>query len=225
VALFRELGDQEHVAWGVVTLGEVAVMQEDAAWATALLEEGLTLFRAKQIRQGVAWALNHLGHVAQLKGQYDRATRLHDESLPLFRASAEQNLGNLGAAWAFHGLGETALAQGDAALATTHFTQALDYFRDLGDRAGLSWCLADLAGVAILDEEPKRAARLWGAADALRQKIGARSAPAARATRERLMAEAREQLGDEAFAADWAEGEKMTPEQAIELGLQGSAAG
>ena len=67
----------------------------------------------------------------------------------------------------------------------------------------------------MLDEAPERAARLWGAAEALRQSIAARTAPAARATRERLMAAAREQLGEAAFAAAWAEGQEMTMEQAL----------
>jgi predicted ATPase len=219
LALFRELGDQGGIAWGLVTLGEVAVMQEDAAWATALLEEGLTLFRAIQRRDGVAWALNHLGHVAQIQDDYERATRLHDESLPLFRESAALNLGNLGAAWAFHSLGETALAQGSATDAATQLGNALVLFRELGDRAGIAWCLAGLAGVAVLDDEPDRAARLWGAAEAQRKAIGAREAPAARATHERLMAAARKQLGEAAFDAAWAAGEAATMEQAIDEAL------
>jgi tetratricopeptide (TPR) repeat protein len=220
IALFRELGEQWDIAFGLVTLGEVAVMQEDAAEATALLEEGLALARAQQNRPCMPWALNHLGHVAQIQGEYKRARRLHEESLPLFHETATLNLGNLGEAWANHGLGETALAEGDAELAATHLAKALVFFRDLGDRAGTSWCLAGLAGAAALDEEPERAARLWGAAEALRQSLGARHAPASRATRERLTAFAREQLGEEAFAAAWAEGQVMTMEQAIELAIQ-----
>ena len=42
-----------------------------------------------------------------------------------------------------------------------------------------------------------------------------RPAPAARATYERAMAIARAQLGEEGFAAAWAEGEKLTLEQVI----------
>ena len=116
------------------------------------------------------------------------------------------------------------MAQGNAPLATKHFTEALVSCRDLGDRTGTAWCLAGLAGVAALDEEPERAARLWAAAEALRQSIGAREAPASRATRERLIAQAREQLGEAAFAAAWAEGQKMTMEEAIAEALGGEAA-
>jgi predicted ATPase len=219
LAIRRDLGDAVGIAWALVTLGEVAVLQEEPARATSLLEESQTLFRAQEITEGIAWALNHLGHVAQILGKYDEATRFHNKSLPLFRESGRQNLGDLGPAWAFQGLGETALAQGNAILAMTHLTNALVLFRDLGDRAGMAWCLAGLAGVTVVNEDPERAAWLYGAAEGLRQAIGARQAPAARATRERLMAAAREQLGDVAFDAEWAEGQAMTLEQAIAYAL------
>jgi hypothetical protein len=42
----------------------------------------------------------------------------------------------------------------------------------LGDRPGVIESLEGLAGVAAATAAPRRAARLWGAADALRQEIG-----------------------------------------------------
>lgn len=91
--------------------------------------------------------------------------------------------------------------------------------RDLGYRADMAWCLAGLAGVAVLNENPEHGAWLWGAAEALRQSIDVREAPASRATRERLIAQAREQLGEAAFNAKWAEGQAMMLDRAIELAL------
>jgi len=91
----------------------------------------------------------------------------------------------------------------------------LSQFRNLGDRAGVSWCLAGLGSAAALDEEPERAARLWGVAERLRTAPGCRPAPAARATYERALAIARAQVGDEAFAAAWASGEALSLEAAI----------
>jgi hypothetical protein len=82
----------------------------------------------------------------------------------------------------------------------------------------MSFCLAGPAGAAALVEEQERAARLSGAAEALRQAIGTRQAPAARGTRERLMRAVCEQLGAKAFAAAWAEGQAMTMEQAVVVG-------
>jgi tetratricopeptide (TPR) repeat protein len=194
-------------------------MREDTVQAASVLERGQALCQKLEMRDCLAWGLNHLGHVAQLQGDYDLARQRHEASLPLLQETSTINMGNLGEAWAYQGLGETALGQGEAALAAGHLQHSLALFRELGDRSGVSWCLAGLAGVAVLDEEPERGARLWGASEALRQTTGCRPAPAARATHERLMAAAREQLGNAAFDAAWAEGEKLTLEQAIKLAL------
>jgi tetratricopeptide (TPR) repeat protein len=213
LATFRKLGDTANIAESLNPLGEVLVMQEDTVGATRLLEESLTLSRKLRDSNGIGWALNHLGHVAQLQGEYERATRLHQESLPFFR---EVGPGWIGIPWAHQGLGETALAQGDSTLAATHLVEALGLFHDLGDRVGVSWCLAGIAGVAALDEEPERAAWLWGAAEALREFIGAREAPVSHATHERLKTEVRKQLGEAMFNAKWAEGQKASVDQAVD---------
>jgi hypothetical protein len=84
----------------------------------------------------------------------------------------------------------------------------------------MAWCLAGLGSVAALDEEPERAARLWGAAERLRQAIGCRPPPAARATYERAIATARTALGEEAFATAWEAGRALMLEQAIAEALQ-----
>jgi len=121
--------------------------------------------------------IDSLGHVAQIEGEYARAAQLHQEGLALFRLSGEQHLGT---AWALHGLGECALAQADMAGAREQFGAGLAQFRYLGDRSGVAWCLAGLGSVAALSQAPEHAARLWGAAEALRAALGCRSAPAAR---------------------------------------------
>jgi hypothetical protein len=85
----------------------------------------------------------------------------------------------------------------------------------------IAWCLAGLGSAAALDEEPERAARLWGAAEQLRAMLGCRPPPAARATYERMLAQAHAQLGEGAFAAAWAAGEALALEQAVVEALGG----
>ena len=160
----------------------------------------------------IGWTLNALGHAAQLRGAYDDAAQLHQESLVYFQAFGDQHYG---LPWAYHSLGETALGQGRVDEAGRHLAQGLALSQTLGDQASLSWCLAGLGSAAALDEEPERAARLWGAAERLRQAIGCRSAPAARATYERALAVIRAQFDESTFAAAWAAGQALTLEQAI----------
>jgi tetratricopeptide (TPR) repeat protein len=216
LALFRDLGNTKGVAWTIHNLGELSVMQEDVAAARAWFEEGLALSREIAEPAWIAWALHGLGLTAQLAGDFAGARQLHSQSLARYREYGEPNQF---IPWAYQGLGQTALAQGDTSAAAQHLTEALRLFRDEGDRGAISFCLSGLAGVAVVDGEPKRAAQLYGAAESLRQSIGARQAPASRATRERLTAAAREQLGEAAFVAAWAEGQEMTVDQAIALAL------
>ncbi len=219
LATFKELGETSRVLMVLNSLAGVAILEEDAARAAALIDEALAINRVEGIGEWLAWSLHHAGHIAQLQGDYGRAAQLHADSLDRFR---QLNL-ELGLASALLGLGQTALGQHDAVRSTAFLNEALKLLSNLGDRVSVAWCLAGLAGAAILDEAPERAARLWGAAEALRQSIGCRPAPASRATRERLQAAARDQLGVAAFDAAWAGGQALTLEQAIALALDPAA--
>ena len=194
-------------------LAAVAILDEDPARAEALLAESPAIAQREHLDPNViGWTLNRLGHAAQLRGAYDRAAQLHQESLACFQAFGDQHHA---LPWAYHGLGETALGLGRLDEAARHLAQGLVLSQTLGDQASIAWCLAGLGSVAALDEAPERAARLWGAAERLRQTIGCRPAPAARATYERALATAPAQLGEGAFATAWERGRALTVEQAI----------
>lgn len=167
--------------------------------------------RAGPASNCLAWTLHQLGHTAQLQGAYDCASQLHQESLAHFTTSDYPT----GPPSAYHGLGTAALGLGKSDEAAHWFTQGLALSQVESNLASLAWCLAGLGSAAALDEAPVRAARLWGAAEGLRQTIDCRRAPAARATDERALAVARSQLGDQAFAAAWAAGEALTLQEAL----------
>jgi tetratricopeptide (TPR) repeat protein len=217
LALFRRLDDSNALAQTLNTLAEVAIMEEDPARAEALLAESRSAGQRtpNPKEAGLVWTLNHLGHAAQLRGDYDDAMQFHKESLALFLEHGDNWLHY----YALHDMGQIALAQRRLDKATDWLGQALRLSRALDDAARQAWCLAGLGSAAGLDEEPERAARLWGAAERLREALGCRPAPAARATYERALAAARAELGEEAFAAAWAAGGALTLEQAIDEAL------
>jgi DNA-binding NarL/FixJ family response regulator len=79
-----------------------------------------------------------------------------------------------------------------------------------------------LASVAAWRGQPARAARLWGASEALREASGSvADSPFARFRydHEGLLAAARATLGEPAFEEAWAEGRAMAPEQAVDYAL------
>jgi hypothetical protein len=59
------------------------------------------------------------------------------------------------------------------------------------------------------------AAKLWGAAENLRQAISTPISPRERTTYENAVSAIRMQLGEEIFAKTLAEGRSMTPDQAL----------
>jgi hypothetical protein len=73
-----------------------------------------------------------------------------------------------------------------------------------------------LAGAAARRAKPERAARLFGAAEALCEKMGVHVPSLAwRALNEGDLAHVREKLDVETFGAYWAEGREMTLEEAV----------
>ena len=81
-------------------------------------------------------------------------------------------------------------------------------------------CLEILAAVAAARGRPTPAARLFGAAEALREAIGVAPRPIFRPSYEQFIAAARVQVGEKKFAAAWAAGREMTPEQAAACVLE-----
>jgi DNA-binding CsgD family transcriptional regulator len=75
--------------------------------------------------------------------------------------------------------------------------------------------LEGLAAVVAAQGQAAWAARLWGAAEALRETLSMPLPPVYRSDYERAVAAARIQLGGQLFAVAWAEGRAMTPDQAL----------
>ena len=80
-------------------------------------------------------------------------------------------------------------------------------------------CLADLGRVAGNMGQPARAARLFGAAEAMHEANGTRMEYADQIEHDRIVTAVREQLDDATFVAAWAEGRTMTLEQAVDYAL------
>ncbi len=116
---------------------------------------------------------------------------------------------------------QLAQAQDDTDGAARLFEEGLAFSREVGDRANVGYCLEGLADVAVARGAPQRAAHLLGAAESLFESVGARmyGHRPGRQLHEKLVAEARSQLGEQAFKAAWDEGHAMTAEQMIEYAL------
>jgi hypothetical protein len=74
--------------------------------------------------------------------------------------------------------------------------------------------------IALARNHPIRAARLFGAGEALRERIGTPLPPSQRGQYDLLVESIRAQLDTVAFEKAWAEGHAMTLEQAVAYALK-----
>ena len=106
--------------------------------------------------------------------------------------------------------------RGDTEDAAACIDGSLRLCNALGDRAGIFVCLVGSAEIAVKRGEMARAARLLGAADALREEIGYTPEPGEREQHERVATA----LGDDpALAAAKSEGRPLTLDAAVAYAL------
>ena len=218
LTLRRALGDQPGIAQSLHYLGRVVHYCQDFERAATLYAESLALRRALNDRYGVAWALNSSAVLARDQGDDERASALFEESLALFR--------ELGHDWGIglllNNLARVARDRADWDRAIARCAESLAIFGSLGFRHGVAWVLGNLVVVAHRRDAWESAARLHGAAEAIREALGPGPlslSPRERRTYEAAVAATRTRIGERAFAEAMAAGRTMPPEQVAQAAL------
>jgi predicted ATPase/class 3 adenylate cyclase/DNA-binding CsgD family transcriptional regulator len=217
--LYKGLGDQHRVGIVLYLLARVLFLSgSDLAEAQALAEQSLALLPEVITRSWQPDVLSLLGQMRLQQGEQALARELFEASV----ATAKEMSGDRWVtAEALIGLARVVASQGEVEAARALYQESLTHLREIDNKESIPACLEGLADIAAAQGEPAWAARLWGAAEALRETIGTPLPPIERDTYERSIAATRTQLGEKAFAATWSEGRTMTPEQA--LAAQGPA--
>ena len=232
IALCRKLGLKWELSHVLLWLAYNAYLQGDLAQVTALTQESLALARELGEKTLIARALNTLGYGTWLQGDPVRATALAEEGLMLHRELGDKAL----ITSALDTLGSIALSQGDLERAIACFTEGLSVAqelrhetliaeglseaRELRNQMFIAWLLWGLARVAFAQNQLKRAAQLFGATE-VSYDVNKGLSPNQRDDYERMISSVRAQLGEQAFAAAWAEGRTISREQI--LAAQGTA--
>ena len=215
VKIFRDLGDNHGITIALDLLGLMAWRQGDYDQATDRSQESLSLSRESGDKRGIAHSLRVLGLVAWRQGDYDRATELSQDSLALFRELEDGR----GIALPLIILASVAHHQEDYGQAGELYKESLALLWELGEKWYSAQCLEGLAEIAAKEKQPKRAARLSGAAEALRQSIGLPLSSSELTEYDSSIESARTELGEEAFEKARAEGRSMSIEEAVDYAL------
>ena len=197
-------------------LGELFLKEGTYEKALFFIKQYLTICEELHFRQGITFALMLLGGLYRYQGDYDRAEQLYEKSLAISR---EHSL-NDGKANALFSLGSVALHRTNYRMAARYFKDAYHIGRTIQETGSAIDIIHMFAAVSAGMNQFERAARLYGAAQALMEVSNFPDMLYDRVEANHLIQIARRQLGDHGFEALASEGRAMTMEQAIEYALE-----
>jgi predicted ATPase/transcriptional regulator with XRE-family HTH domain len=209
--LRRTLGDRSGAARTLLNLGNIEVSGCNYDEAERLFTESLGLRRELGDTRGIARALNNLAVLARERGQAERMAALANEAFEL-----SQRAGDLeGIALALISQGIAAWLQRQPAEAAALFRHSLSISAKLGHRREVVESIELLAGQECALGRPERAARLFGAAEAILEDSGLVPLPSDRFEYARNLAAVRASLDTDTLAKAWAEGRGLAFDQAV----------
>jgi tetratricopeptide (TPR) repeat protein len=222
LAIFRQFGDKGSEAAVMVSLGSLARDLGDYRSATEHTQAGLRLYREVGNKHGFWWAINVLGDIVLLGGDSGLARAfveagaalVHDFEASKISVATEHRLRAL-----------MAREAGDHERAVALLRQRLALYYSIGSESYIILGMEELAAAASMPGFADYAARLWGAAERVRETLGhLRATTIERRLFERSVASIHSAIGEASMAAAWAEGRAMTLDQAVTYAVDASSA-
>ena len=215
--LFQSLGNAEDIAWTFEHLGATAIEQGDFDEANSYLSQALVLFRELRQNWACAEALTFLGHAALQQRNHALAQKRYEEALKIYQELEDRpNIATMNSY-----VGATLFGRGDYQRAVGLYKASLQLARDFKDYWGVTWGVERLAEAAEKLGQLDRAARLWGAADALRNVSGVSWHPGFHSYyTDQRFASLKDELGEARWEQLWAEGQSTGLNEIVEHALE-----
>ncbi len=218
----RSTGDEQHVADALYNLSFVYAIptssggMADPERAAELVAEALAIYRRVGDKGGVARSLWSLSNASWISGDVEGGAGYADEALHTFRELDDKFM----VGWSLYTLGVMRIQNGEVERGGPPLREALTIFSEAEDISGYVLVLDGLAAEAFHRGDLERSARLASAVSTLQASSGTGLTPANR----ELIGFSHEPLrADPSLADAWAEGERMTPSEAVAYALQPSA--
>jgi len=211
VSLLRGANDRPLLATALMNLG-VYVSGHDPGRATVLYEETLAITRSVGDALGTAICLINLAERARANGDLERSeARLREAADVARRLHSWSCL-----AAALVGLGDLDRTRGGTEAAGARYREGLALSGRMGEPRGIAVCLRRLAWLAWSEGRLERAARLYGASDALCP--GASAVDSEAVMHEENRAAVRQRLGGDLFNAAYEAGGRLSAREAAAEG-------
>jgi predicted ATPase/class 3 adenylate cyclase/DNA-binding NarL/FixJ family response regulator len=160
--------------------------------------------------------INPMAEIALARGDLVAARHWTDEAVSVMRGWH--------LALALTTRARVAIAQGELGQAERDAHDALTVAADLHAHSGIPDALECLADLALKAGDHREAARLFGTADAIRQRIGVVRFKIYDSDYENSLAALRDAMGEQDFAAAWVEGTALSTDEAIAYAQRGRGA-
>jgi len=210
LAIHREVGDGHGEARTLNALATVASELADVDRAGRLWEESLAINERLASRIAAVRCLFNLGMLARRTGDLDRSGAALEEVVDFARDLGETEL----LAGALVNLGNVCRSRADAAGARAAYVESLRISSRINELRWVAYALECLACLARADGRPRLAARVYGAAHALREQHALRPWPVTSAEHVEAVAALREELGDATFGAEFSAGATLSRAEA-----------
>jgi non-specific serine/threonine protein kinase len=216
VAALRNGSDVATLALALIVQGANAISLGNDTEAEAVLDEALGVAKTTDDPAiGGALAartLANLGLAAHARGDLDLAVTRHHLAL----RTAQEHAYVLGVIRSLRDLGDVARDQGDYATSVGFYQESLALWGERGDVRVLIDILEGTALATAAWNEPERAARLLGAAEAFSEQFGTSArVQSDQAAHDRAVTAVRVGLAGPRVAAAWSAGRLMTIPEAI----------
>jgi predicted ATPase/class 3 adenylate cyclase len=213
LAIWRDLGDRDREAGELNSLGITHHHLGHLDTARVLLEQSAAVAREIDNPSRLAAALTNLGQTEADAGDLQRAEQVLQEAL-----TVDRKLGDtLGVALDQQSLVIVRLRAGQLRQAGEMLSETFDYVVSSGNVETLASSIELSAAIAAELGHGTRAARLAGAAEALRRRAGIPMPQPEAATLERYLAPARATFARDAWDAELAAGAALSQQEALAL--------
>jgi predicted ATPase/DNA-binding CsgD family transcriptional regulator len=213
LTIYRRLGDEARVAAVLQDLGRVCAELGEWNAARDFLDESMEIGRRSGDEPGIALSLFTLGRLYWLREEYSTARNHIEEGFGIFWKLEDSFW--IDACLAY--LGYIDCEEGKFDAARSRFVQTNEVLPLTRFPWGATYTLEGFARLAAAQGEAERALRLGGATAALRRTYGVSIGPSSEVLFRRSLEPAWRAMTEEESGSAWAEGRKMTLEQALSL--------
>ena len=215
--LVADSGNPYATAWIHMVSARSAAAGGNLLAADSHADEAIAFFRPMGMKALLAWCLSVRAEVAAARADQASAHAYWEEAL----AHAREQGSRMAIVRSLQGMARSARVAGDLhdSLALQH--EALGMIAVAGHTVVTADALEELAGILADGQDFREAARLFGAAQALRDRIGYVRATLQRDGYEADVALVRQALGPGEFASAWDQGRAMDADEAVAYAARG----